>query len=110
MQSVDYLRSLDYCDTYRVIVRSNDCAKIFTFLCVKWLCFQQVNGFCLTFFEAGCLGYLYLTVDVYNSHFCHLKFYPQNRLLQNITSERKSILFIIHKALSRLPTHMSQMR
>jgi hypothetical protein len=81
------------------------------------LCFQQVkallsivNSLCLTFLKAGCLGYLYLTVDVYNIHFCHLKFYPQNRLFQNITNERKSILFIIHKAHSRLPIHMSQMR
>jgi hypothetical protein len=81
---------------YRVIVRSNSCAKIITFLCVKWLYFQQVNGFCLTFFKADCLAYLYLTVDVYNSHFCHLKFYPQNTLyFQNITNETKSILFII---------------
>ena len=55
-----------------------------------------VNGFYLAF-KAGCLGYLYLTVDVYNNHFCHLKFYPQNRLyFQNITNERKSILFITH--------------
>jgi hypothetical protein len=59
---------------------------------------SSVNSFCLTFFKAGCLGYLYLTGDVYNSHFCHLKFYPQNRLyFQNITNERKSNLFILHK-------------
>lgn len=73
------------------------------------LMLSSVNGFYPTF-KAGCLGYLYLTVDVYNSHFCHLKFYPQNRLyFQNIINERKSILFSLHQALT-LPIHMSQMR
>ena len=78
----------------------------YAFKCTLML--SSVNGFCLTFFKPGCLGYLYLTVDVYNSHFCHLKFYPQNRLyFQNITNERKSILFIIPEVLTAANSYVT---
>ncbi len=84
------------------------CFQVYAYAFKCTLMLSSVNGFCLTFFKPGCLGYLYLTVDVYNSHFCHLKFYPQNRLyFQNITNERKSILFIIPEVLTAANSYVT---